>query len=112
MEGLATRTQISSFMPSTFSCNLDDLRQLSKRLEVYQVIRDVRNQVSVVVDQEVTGDEEHGIRHYRCAWINNHILDNCIGNVPQDPQLIASLDNIFRCSQIYPKGSYTLCSNV
>ena len=114
---ILTSMQLSSEIPG-FTCigTVQDLHQLSRTLEIYQIIRDARDQmIAMDTSDQVTGEINGiGVLHYRCAWANSHILGSCL-NVPeprsQDPKVV-ELDHVFRCSGIPQEGDYNLCSNV
>lgn len=107
-------TQISD-QTLGFTCTVDTLHQLSRSLELYQTIRNARDQL-IALDggDQVTGGSQYGAAHYRCAWINNHALGSCL-DIPaprsQNPKVV-KLEEVFRCSAIMPEGDFALCSNV
>ena len=102
--------QVSSVMPSTFICTVDNLRQLSKTIGVYQTVRNIRDMIAAVDNTYDTTP----VSVLRCAWVNSHVLGNCTNLPPpqsQDSRVIR-LESTFSCSQLEPVGSYGLCSNV
>ena len=105
--------QISSaLLPSTnFTCtSRDGVRRLTEAMEVYQTLRDVESKVSVIApaDDQASG---HETSHYRCAWVNSRVLDNCdeIPAPQSQNSLVMALDNAHHCSSL--GGDYDLCSN-